>query len=157
MNILMLSATFPYPPTRGGTSVRTFHLLKYLKEQGHKVSLATLRTYRFVSDEAVAALEEWVEELAVFPCMPDPDQTSGKLGQVKRLATFAISGEPPSVRTSRSEKMQAWVDEKIASGQFDVLTCEHFLNEAHVPEVIQKYISIAAVNFLSSVYCTPPH
>ncbi len=137
--------------------MRTFHLLKYLKEQGHKVSLATLRTYRFVSDEEVAALEEWVEELAVFPCMPDPDQTSGKLGQVKRLATFAISGEPPSVRTSRSEKMQAWVDEKIASGQFDVITCEHCVNEAYVPEDIQKYIPTAVVNIHSSVYGTCAH
>ena len=27
----MLSSTFPYPPSRGGTQVRTFNLLKYLR------------------------------------------------------------------------------------------------------------------------------
>ena len=51
MNILMLSATFPYPPTRGGTSVRTFNLLKYLKEQGHQISLGTLREHDVTDEE----------------------------------------------------------------------------------------------------------
>ena len=54
MNILMLSATFPYPPTRGGTSVRTFNLLKYLKQQGHTVSLGTLRSADVTDDENAA-------------------------------------------------------------------------------------------------------
>ncbi|NEO50341.1 MAG: glycosyl transferase family 1, partial [Moorea sp. SIO4A3] len=42
MKILMLSATFPYPPTRGGTQVRTFNLLKHLK-LSHDITMITQR------------------------------------------------------------------------------------------------------------------
>jgi polysaccharide biosynthesis protein PslH len=41
MRILMISTTFPYPPTLGGTEVRTYNLLLYLKRQGHQVDLVT--------------------------------------------------------------------------------------------------------------------
>ncbi|GBL09370.1 hypothetical protein [Microcystis aeruginosa] len=32
MNILMISSTFPYPPSKGETQGRTFNLLKYLSK-----------------------------------------------------------------------------------------------------------------------------
>lgn len=156
MNILMLSATYPYPPTRGGTSVRTFNLLKHLKQQGHRISLATLRT-NAVSDQDVSALANWVDELAVFPKMRDPDPSKGKLGQLQRLASFAMSGTPPSVRTTHSDRMQQWVTGKIASGQFDAITCEHCVNESYVPEDILEHIPTAVVNIHSSVYGTCAH
>ena len=41
MRILMISTTFPYPPTLGGTEVRTYNFLLYLKRQGHQVDLVT--------------------------------------------------------------------------------------------------------------------
>ena len=156
MNILMLSATFPYPPTRGGTAVRTFNLLKYLKQQGHQITLGTLRSWG-VSDEEVAALGNWVDELGVFERPKDKDQTPGAIGKLERLANFAISGVPPSVTTTRSTQMQQWVDEKIASGQFDVVTCEHSVNEVYVPEEIARYIPKSVVNIHSSVYGTCAH
>ncbi|MEL6939464.1 MAG: glycosyltransferase [Cyanobacteria bacterium J06598_1] len=156
MNILMLSATFPYPPTRGGTSVRTFNLLKHLKEQGHRISLATLRT-KHVSDEEVAALGEWVDELAVFPQIPKESQAKGKWAQIARLGEFALEGTPPSVSSTHSPRMQKWVDEKIASQQFDAITCEHCVNEAYLPPDILSYIPVAVVNIHSSVYGTCAH
>ncbi len=64
MNILMLSSTFPYPPTRGGTQVRTFHLLKYLSQR-HTVTLATQREGD-VTDAEVAELGNCVDHLAIF-------------------------------------------------------------------------------------------
>ncbi len=157
MNILMLSATFPYPPTRGGTSVRTFNLLKHLKQQGHKISLGTLRTRASVTDEDVTALGKWVDELGVFSRPSDADQSSGIGGQMQRLSTFALTGTPPSVRATHSETMQAWVNEQIASGQFDVVTCEHCVNEAYVPADIREHIPTAVVNIHSSVYGTCAH
>ena len=156
MNILMLSATFPYPPTRGGTSVRTFNLLRYLKEQGHSVSMATLRT-NGVSDQEVTELKGWVDELAVFPKPSGSDNTQGKLGQLQRLVNFAISGSPPSVRTTHSDAMQQWVNDKVASQQFDAVTCEHCVNEAYLPEDILEHIPTAVVNIHSSVYGTCAH
>jgi polysaccharide biosynthesis protein PslH len=155
MNILMLSATFPYPPTRGGTSVRTFNLLKYLQQQGHRITLATLRT-KDVSDAEITALEGWVHELAVFSRPADSGQ-GGAWGKMQRLVNFAISGTPPSVSATHSDAMQAWVNEKIASGTFDAITCEHSVNEAYVPADIGRHISTSVVNIHSSVYGTCAH
>ncbi len=156
MNILMLSATFPYPPTRGGTSVRTFNLLKYLKQQNHHISLATHRSSD-VTDDEVTALKDWVDRLAVFSRPAGSEQASGTFGKVQRLANFAVGGTPPSVITTRSDEMQAWVNQQIASGDFDAITCEHSVNEVYVPADIERYIPKSVVNIHSSVYGTCAH
>ncbi len=156
MNILMLSATFPYPPTRGGTSVRTFNLLKYLKQQNHQIALATLRSGD-VTDDEVSALKDWVDSLAVFSRSGDSEQTAGFLGKGKRLANFAISGVPPSVMATRSPEMQTWVTAQIVSEKFDAITCEHSVNEVYVPADIGRYIPKSVVNIHSSVYGTCLH
>ncbi|WP_121970523.1 glycosyltransferase [Leptolyngbya sp. BC1307] len=155
MNILMLSATFPYPPTRGGTSVRTFNLLKYLKQQNHRITLATHRS-EDVTDDEIAALEGWVDCLAVFSRPAGSEQT-GAFGKVERLANFALGGTPPNVITTRSDEMQSWVDRQIASGDFDAITCEHSVNEVYVPDDIGRYIPKSVVNIHSSVYGTCAH
>ncbi|XZO02839.1 MAG: glycosyltransferase family 4 protein [Microcoleus sp.] len=72
MQILMLSSTFPYPPSRGGTQVRTFHLLKYLSRR-HHVILGTLRSPD-VTDAQIHELRQQVAELAVFPNPQIPPQ-----------------------------------------------------------------------------------
>ncbi len=159
MNILMLSATFPYPPTRGGTSVRTFNLLKYLKQQGHQISLATLRTDE-VTDSEVEALADWVDDLAVFehPILESQSRNpQNAIKKLERLVNFAISGVPPNVSTAHSAQMQAWVDRQIASGEFDAITCEHCVNETYVPADILQRIPVAVVNIHSSVYGTCVH
>ncbi len=155
MNILMLSATFPYPPTRGGTSVRTFNLLKYLKLQGHRIALGTLRAADVTSDQ-IEALADWVDELAVFDRLDDP-QFQSAVTKAQRLMNFALSGVPPSVSTTHSVEMQSWVNQQIASRQFDVITCEHCVNEAYVPADILQRIPVAVVNIHSSVYGTCAH
>ncbi|MGB3788717.1 MAG: glycosyltransferase [Phormidesmis sp.] len=155
MNILMLSATFPYPPTRGGTSVRTFNLLKYLKLQGHRIALGTLRAADVTSDQ-IEALADWVDELAVFDRLDDP-QFQSAVTKVQRLMNFALSGVPPSVSTTHSVEMQSWVNQQIDSRQFDVITCEHCVNEAYVPADILQRIPVAVVNIHSSVYGTCAH
>ncbi|MGG6267318.1 glycosyltransferase family 4 protein [Leptolyngbya sp. AN03gr2] len=139
MNILMLSTTFPYPPTKGGTQVRTFHLLKYLN-QAHSVTVLTQRS-EDVGDDEIEALREFTGELVVFEKSP---QASNK---IQRFAEFLIEGTPPSVRSNYSLAMQAWIDQHIE--KFDVITCEHSVNEIYVrPEFQQKKI----VNVHSSVY-----
>ncbi|MGC1307178.1 MAG: glycosyltransferase [Phormidesmis sp.] len=153
MKILMLSATFPYPPTRGGTSVRTFNLLRYLKQQGHAITMATLRAGD-VSDDEIAALEGYVDKLAVFSRPAESEQASGALGKVQRLVNFALRGVPPSVVSTRSPAMQSWVNEQIATGGFDAITCEHSVNEVYVPADIGRYIPKSVVNIHSSVYGT---
>ncbi|OAB58432.1 glycosyl transferase family 1 [Phormidium willei BDU 130791] len=128
MNVLSLSATFPYPPSRGGTQVRTFNLLKYLN-QYHPVTVVTQRQ-EGVSDEEIEALRGYVSELVVFERPPIVDKSL--LQKVRRFSGFFLGGTPPSVLSYYSREMQTWVDEAVASGNYDVLTCEHSVNETFV-------------------------
>lgn len=149
MKILMLSSTFPYPPTRGGTQVRTFNLLKYLSQR-HDVILGTVRSPD-VTDAQIDALREQVTKLAVFET-PGTVST-GLAGKISRFSRFVLSGTPPNVLSSYSRAMQNWADELVATGQCDAVTCEHSVNEIYVrPEWRQKLLTV--VNIHSSVWGT---
>jgi polysaccharide biosynthesis protein PslH len=146
MRILMLSNTFPYPPTRGGTQVRTFHLMKYL-QRNSAVTLLTQQTPDVSADE-IAGLRDCVNELVVFD---RPTQSGGS--KLQRLAEFGLTGTPPSVKSIYSPAMQAWVDEAVSAHKFDVITAEHCVNEAYIrPDWQQQVRTI--VNIHSSVYGT---
>ncbi len=128
MRILMISSTFPYPPSRGGTEVRTFNLLKYLNPH-HPVTLVTQR-HQGVSDAEVEELRQWVDELMIFPLPPVP---KGKgVAKVKRFAESLIQGTPPNVLYRYSPELQAAVDERVNQGKCDVITCEHSVNEIYI-------------------------
>lgn len=149
MKILMLSATFPYPPTLGGTQIRTFYLLKYLSQQ-HSVTVVTLQTPE-VSDTDIAGLRQWVDELILFP---RPQSASSSLAaKLLRFGTFLWSSTPPSVRSVHSADAQAWIDNAVAAGKFDAITCEHCVNEIYVRPQWQSQLR-TIVNIHSSVYGT---
>ncbi|KAM3103228.1 glycosyltransferase family 4 protein [Phormidesmis sp. 146-12] len=148
MNILMLSSTFPYPPTGGGTQVRTFNLLKYLS-QHHQITLLTQRPPQ-TTDTEVAALHDQVSELVVF-ARPDTVPTQKFLDKLGRFATFLNAGTPPNVLSSYLPEMQEYVDRAMQSGKYDVITCEHSVNEIYVrPESRKTHRTV--VNVHSSVY-----
>ena len=88
MNVLSLSATFPYPPSRGGTQVRTFNLLKYLNHY-HPITLVTQRQAG-VTDEEIEALRSYVSKLVVFD--RPPALKGGALTKAKRFASFFSGG-----------------------------------------------------------------
>ena len=64
MKILSLSTTFPYPPSRGGTQVRTFNLVKHLSRQ-HHLTLVT-QASPDVTEQEIAALKDYVADLVFF-------------------------------------------------------------------------------------------
>ncbi|MGA9378499.1 MAG: glycosyltransferase family 4 protein [Phormidium sp.] len=152
MNILMLSSTFPYPPTRGGTEIRTFNLLKYL-QQRHQITLVTQR-HSGVTDTEVAELRQWVKELVIFPLPPEPTKLSGikgLIGKVSRFSESLIKATPPNVLYRYSPEIQAWVDDFVKAGKCDVITCEHSVNEIYVrPEFKNSVKTIVDIH--SSVY-----
>ncbi|MEG4116096.1 glycosyltransferase family 4 protein [Microcoleus sp. N9_B4] len=182
MKILMLSSTFPYPPSRGGTQVRTFNLLQYLSQR-HDVILGTVRSPD-VTDAQIDTLRQQVTELAVFPnplAPPQPPLAKGGLrlhqeteegflppplnkggteggfseiiGKFHRFSRFLLSGTPPNVLSSYSQSMQNWADELVTAGKCDAVTCEHSVNEIYVrPEWRQKLLTVA--NIHSSVWGT---
>jgi polysaccharide biosynthesis protein PslH len=151
MNILMLSSTFPYPPTRGGTQVRTFHLLKYLS-QGHAVTLVTQRDAD-VTDAEIAGLRNCVHCLVVFDRPADSATTGGIWKKIQRFGRFLLQGTPPSVLNRYSVEMQTWVNNWVEAGKCDVITCEHSVNEIYVQPHFQKQLK-TIVNVHSSVYAT---
>ncbi len=158
----MLSCTFPYPPSRGGTQVRTFNLLKYLARR-HEVTLVTQRS-QDVTDEEVEALRCCVHELAIFP-RPEPSTSTTEkmgvfpsagmnlLGKGKRFGNFILEGTPPSVRSVYSPVMQEWVDKYIDEGNCEAITSEHSVNEIYVRPVWRQKLK-TVVNIHSSVYGT---
>ena len=149
MKILILSSTFPYPPSRGGTEVRTFNLLKYLSQR-HDVILGTVRSPD-VTDAQIDELRQQVSKLAVFDNL---DQvSSGITDKIQRFSQFLQSGTPPNVLSRYSPAMQNWVDELVTTGSCDAITCEHSVNEIYIrPEWRQKVLTV--VNIHSSVWGT---
>lgn len=151
MNIFMLSSTFPYPPTRGGTQVRTFNLLKYLS-QNHNITLVTQRESD-VTDLEIAGLRDCVDNLVVFDRPSEQEKSAGILKKIQRLGTFLLTGTPPSVLNRYSLEMQAWIDNFVKSGKCDVITCEHSVNEIYIRPYFQNQVK-TIVNIHSSVYGT---
>ena len=151
MKILMLSSTFPYPPTRGGTQVRTFNLLKYLSGS-HAITLVTQRSEEVI-DAEVEELQKWVDELVIFPQPQVSEGEKSILGKMQRFTTFLQQGTPLSVLDRYSTEMQEWIDEAVKLSTFEVITCEHSANEIYVrPEWQQQLRTV--VNIHSSVYGT---
>ncbi|MDZ8189155.1 MAG: glycosyltransferase family 4 protein [Nostoc sp. ChiSLP02] len=151
MNILMISCTFPYPPTKGGTQVRTFNLLKYLR-QHHNVTLVTQREYD-VTDAELVALRDFVDRLVVFDRPVGSATTAKILQKIQRFGEFLLHGTPPSVLNHYSVEMQTWVNNWVAAGKCDVITCEHSVNEIYVQPDFQKQVK-TIVDIHSSVYAT---
>ena len=150
MKILLLCSTFPYPPTKGGTQVRTFNLLKHLTPN-HELTLITQRNSE-VTDEEVAGLRKWVKELLIVPRPQEPDKKN-IWGKVKRFANFLLQGTPPNVMHLYYPEVQAWVDRAVAAGKFDLITCEHSVNEVYVRPQWQSQLR-TAINIHSSLYRT---
>ncbi|MEP0958806.1 glycosyltransferase family 4 protein [Microcoleus sp. FACHB-1515] len=139
----MLSSTFPFPPSRGGTEVRTFNLLKYLA-QNYSVTIATQR-HSQVSDRDIELLKQYVDRLVIFS-LPNSPRNLSWTGKIDRFTQSWIKQTPPNVLHRYSAEMQDWVDENLAD--FDVVTCEHSVNEIYIRSSEIRSI----VNIHSSVY-----
>jgi polysaccharide biosynthesis protein PslH len=152
MNVLMLSSTFPYPPSRGGTEIRTFNLLNYLAQR-HSVTLITQR-HPGVTDTEVEALRNLVHELVWFP-LPEALAASNRLrqlvGKAQRLIVPYVKGTPQNVLHRYLPQIQAWVDDAVQAKRFDVVTCEHSVNEIYIRPEFRRSLG-TVVNVHSSVY-----
>lgn len=151
MRILIISATFPYPPSLGGTQVRTFYLLKYLA-QHHSVTLVTQRS-RSVTDRDLYRLSTYVNQLITFPKPSGADLQPGLGGKISRFGQFLATGTPPSTRFLHQSAMQRWIDSWVIAGG-EAITCEHSVNEVFVRPQYRYRIPKVVVNIHSSVYGT---
>ncbi|MGQ4650560.1 glycosyltransferase [Lyngbya aestuarii] len=151
MKILMISSTFPFPPTRGGTEIRTFNLLKYL-QQRHQVTLITQR-HAGVSDAEVESLDNSVSNLVVFP-LPTPPKTpagiGGLLAKAGRFTESLVKNTPPNVLYRYSPQIQALVDDYVRARRCDVITCEHSVNEVYIRPEFRAWVP-TVINIHSSL------
>jgi glycosyltransferase involved in cell wall biosynthesis len=149
MNILMISSTFPYPPTKGGTQGRTFNLLKNVIKH-HAVTLITQGSAD-VTEAEIEELRQYVEELVIFP-RPEPTE-GGLLPKLQRLGQFLTTGTPPNVSFLYSGEIQAWIDQRVQEGKFQVITAEHSVNEVYIrPQWRQQIRTVIDIH--SSLYRT---
>ncbi|MDJ0576843.1 MAG: glycosyltransferase family 4 protein [Xenococcaceae cyanobacterium MO_234.B1] len=149
MQILMLSSTFPYPPTKGGTHNRTFNLIQPIAQR-HEVTLVTQRSSD-VTDADIAGLKQWVKELVVFD-RPHAVK-SGIIAKIQRFIQFLAQGIPPNVLYLYSEDIQQWVDRAVAAKRFDAITCEHSVNEIYIRPQWRNIVT-TVIDIHSSIYRT---
>lgn len=153
MKILIVSVTFPYPPTRSGTEVRTFNFIKYFS-RNHAVTVVAQRSPD-TSDDDIEALRQQLSHLEVFS--PPPANNNGRVGKIARMGNFILEGTPPSVRSHYSQKMQNWIDSGVENGTYDAILCEHSANEPYVRQQWRQQNFTTAVDIHSSVYGTCKH
>ena len=149
MRILVLSSTFPYPPTKGGTHNRTFNLIQPIAQR-HEVTLVTQRASD-VTDEDIAGLKQWVKELVVFK--RSNQVKSGIFAKIQRFIQFFAQGIPPNVLYLYSEEIQQWIDRAVAEKRFDAITCEHSVNEIYIRPQWRKSLT-TLLDIHSSIYRT---
>jgi glycosyltransferase involved in cell wall biosynthesis len=149
VKILIVSSTFPYPPSKGGTQIRTFNLLKPLINN-HQVTLITQKG-EDVTEEDINNLRKYVTNLLVFAC-PQNSQ-NGFINKIKRFAEFLLAGTPPNVLSLYSEEIQEWINNAVNEGKFEAITCEHSVNEVYIKPEWKKKIN-TVLNVHSSLYKT---
>jgi len=150
MKILMISAVLPSPYAQTSIPTRTFNLMKNLSER-HEVTLVA-QHYQMAKDSHIETLRNWVQDLVIFPHHQEMTRR-GIVNRAKQLGQLLKEGTPKRVLSYHSPAMQQWIDEKVAEKAFDVITCEHSINEIYVrPEWQQKLKTI--INIHGSIYGT---
>ena len=112
MNILFLTQIVPYPPD-SGPKVKTWHVLRYLKERGHRIALAT-----FVRPEEqayLAAMREVCEAVHAIPIR------RSRLADLVYLLASNLTGRPFLIERDDLNSMRNLVKRTLHSGRVDVL------------------------------------
>jgi glycosyltransferase involved in cell wall biosynthesis len=153
MRILMISATFPFPPTLGGTQVRTFYLLKHLS-QHHDITLVTQRSrdvpgWRYCRPQSLGGSID-----SIPTTQPHQSATRHSWKIALRFAHFLKTGTPPSTTFLAVPTMAHWIDEWVTTGNCDIVTCEHSVNEVFVKPHFRQHTQKVVVDIHSSLHGT---
>jgi glycosyltransferase involved in cell wall biosynthesis len=108
---------------------------------------------RNVTDAEIAGLQDCVDRLVIFERPLDSGTSAGIFQKMQRFSSFLQQGTPPSVLNRYSSEMQEWIDNVVQAGKYDVITCEHSVNEIYVRPHFQQQLK-TIVNIHSSVYGT---
>ena len=109
-NLLYLVHRLPYPPNKGD-KVRSFHLLKHLRQQ-HRVFLGT-----FVDDPADEAYVDAVRAMCPDMHVARFNPRSAKLRSLSGLLTHQALG----LRYYQNAGLQVWVNQTLAANKMDAV------------------------------------
>lgn len=112
MHILFLTQILPYPPT-SGPKVKTWHVLRYLAERGHKITLAS-----FVRPEELPYVDTVKEICATVHAIPI---RRSRLQDLRYFWRSLFSGRPFLVERDDLLSMRAVVNQVVRSEHVDVI------------------------------------
>ena len=112
MHILFLTQIVPYPPD-AGPKVKTWHVLRYLIQAGHRVTLATF--YRDEETPHLDVLRDLCQEV-----IPVPIRRS-RLADMRYLLKSNFSGRPFLVERDDLPAMRQAVQQIVVRGGVDAI------------------------------------
>jgi glycosyltransferase involved in cell wall biosynthesis len=112
MHILFLTQILPYPPA-SGPKVKTWHVLRYLSERGHKITLAS-----FVRPEELPYIDDVKKVCAAVHAVP---VRRSRGSDVYYLLRSQITGRPFLVERDDLAEMRSLVNHIVATEPVDVI------------------------------------
>ncbi len=112
MHILFLTQIIPYPPD-AGPKVKTWHVLRYLVERGHEVTLVSY--VRPEERRHVPTLEGLCAAVHTIP------MRRSRLADLYYWLRALRSGRPFLVERDDLSAVRSQVDELVASGEVDII------------------------------------
>jgi glycosyltransferase involved in cell wall biosynthesis len=112
MHILFLTQILPFPPT-SGPKVKTWHVLRYLSQQGYKITLAS-----FVRPEELPYVEKMHEVCAAVHTVP---VHRSRVSDIRYFLRSLITGRPFLVERDDLSAMRSLVKRVVNSEQVDVI------------------------------------
>jgi glycosyltransferase involved in cell wall biosynthesis len=112
MHILFLTQILPYP-LESGPKVKTWHVLRYLSQHGHKITLAS-----FVRPEELPYIDEVKKLCATVYVVP---VHRSRVSDVQYFLRSLISSRPFLVERDDLAEMRSLVNKVVNSEQVDVI------------------------------------
>lgn len=128
MRILWLKTELLHPVDKGG-KIRTYHMLKELKRQGHEITYLTLDDGAAGRDAQERAAE-YCDRLITVPHRTVPKFSVGFYAE---LALNLASPLPYFMRKYKSEGMRKEILRLAGQERFDVLVCDFLQPSVNVP------------------------
>jgi len=112
MNILVLAQRVPFPPNKG-EKIRTYHQIKYLREQGHQVHILAVQ-----HDEQDVSSAQALQTTLSVTVVTEP------VGfQKARMLAGLLSARTLSVCNFRVTALQKRLDDYLQTHKVDVVLC----------------------------------
>lgn len=112
MHILFLTQILPYPPL-SGPKVKTWHVLRYLAQSGHKITLAS-----FVRPEELPYVEDVRKICSSVYAIP---VHRSRVSDIYYFLRSQLTGRPFLVERDDSAEMRSVVNQVVASESVDVI------------------------------------